>query len=99
MNSVLVQDSDTGEKSIYFISKVFREAELRYQKIELLALAVVITSRKLRPYFQSHRIVFKSNYPIKQVLGKPDLARRMMAWSIEFSEYDIQFLPRGMMSQ
>lgn len=36
-----------------------------------------------------------SNYPIKQVLGKPDLAGRMVAWSVELSEYDIQFMPRG----
>jgi hypothetical protein len=56
---------------------------------------VVVTSRKLRPYFEGHRIVVKLNYPIKQVLGKPDLVGRMVAWSIELSEYDIQFLPRG----
>jgi len=68
---------------------------LRYQKIECLALTVVTTARKLRPYFQSHKIVVKSNYPIKQVLSKPDLAGRMVAWSIELSEYDIQFVPRG----
>jgi len=95
MSSMLVQDSNTGDKPIYFISKVFRHVELRYQKIELLALAVVITAMKLRPYFQSHRIVVKSNYSIKQVLGKPDLIGRMVAWSIELSEYEIQFLPRG----
>jgi len=95
ISSVLVQNSDTGEKPIYFISKVFRGAELRYQKVELLALFVVITARKLRSYFQSHQIVVKSNYPIKQVLRKPDLAGRMVAWSIELSEYDIRFLPRG----
>jgi len=95
MSSVLVDDSDSGEKPIYFVSKVFRGAELKYQKIELLALAVVITARKLRPYFQSHKIVVKTNFPIKQVLGKPDLVGRMVAWSIELLEYDIQFMLRG----
>jgi ribonuclease HI len=95
MSTVLVEDSEAGEKPIYFVSRVFKGAELRYQKIERLALAVVTTARKLRPYFQSHKIVVKSDYPIKQVLGKPDLARRMVAWSIELSEYDIQFVPRG----
>jgi len=39
--------------------------------------------------------VVKPNFPIKQVLGKPDLARRMVALSIELSEYDIQYVPRG----
>jgi len=93
--TILVEDSEAGEKPISFVSRVLKGAELRYQKIERLALAVVTTTRKLRPYFQGHKIVVKSNYPIKQVLGKPDLAGRMVAWSIELSEYDIQFIPRG----
>lgn len=95
MSSVLVQDSESGEKPIYFVSKVFWGAELRYQKIELLAPTVVIPARKLLPYFQSHKIVEKTNFPIKQVLCKPDIAGRMVVWSIELSEYGIQFLPRG----
>lgn len=95
MSTVLVEDSEEGERPIYFVSRVFKGAEQRYQKLERLALAVVVTARKLRPYFQSHRIVVKTDYPIRQVLGKPDLAGRMVARSIELSEYDIQFVPRG----
>jgi hypothetical protein len=95
MSTVLVEDSETSEKPIYFVSRVFKGAELRYQKIERVALAVVTTARKLCPYFQSHKIVVKSDYPIRQVLGKPDLAGRMVAWSIELSKYDVQFVPRG----
>jgi ribonuclease HI len=95
ISTVLVEESETGEQPIYFVSRVLKGAELRYQKIERLALAVVTTARKLRPYFQSHKIVVKSDYPIRQVLGKPDLAGRMVAWSVELSEYDVQFVPRG----
>jgi hypothetical protein len=51
MSLVLVEDADISEKPIYFVSRVFKVAELRYQKIERLALAVVTTARKLRPYF------------------------------------------------
>jgi hypothetical protein len=94
MSTILVEDSEGGEKPIYFVIRVFKGAELRYQKIERLALAVVITARKLRPYFQSHKIVVKTDYPIRQVLGKPDLVGRMVAWSKELSEYDVQFVPR-----
>jgi len=74
MSTALVEDSEAGEKLIYFVSRVFKGEELRYQKIERLALDVVTTTRKIRPYFQSHKIMVKSNYPIKQVLGKPHLA-------------------------
>lgn len=51
--SLLVKGFESEEKPIYFISKVFRGAELRYQKIESLSLAVVTMARKLRPYCQS----------------------------------------------
>ncbi|XP_039687770.1 uncharacterized protein [Medicago truncatula] len=95
LSSVLVEESDEREKPIYFVSRVLKGAELRYQKIEKLALAVIITARKLRPYFQSHKIVIRTNYPVKQILGKLDLAGRMLSWSVELSEYDIQFAPRN----
>jgi ribonuclease HI len=49
----------------------------------------------LRHYFQGHQVIIKTDYPIKKVLRKPDLAGRMVAWSIELSEYDIVFSPRG----
>jgi hypothetical protein len=65
------------------------------EKIEKLSLAIICTARRLRQYFQSHQIIVKTDYPIKQVLKKPDLARRMVAWSIELSEYDLTFTPRG----
>ena len=74
---------------------MFKGAELRYQKIERLALAIITTARKLHPYFQSHKIIVKTNYAVKQVLSKPDLAGRMVSWSVELSEYDIQFVPRS----
>jgi ribonuclease HI len=58
-------------------------------------LAVIVTARKLRQYFQSHKVVLKTDYPINNVLKKPDLAGRMVAWSVDVSEFDITFSPRG----
>lgn len=48
MNFVLVQDKQKTKQLIYSVSKMFKGTKLRYQKIERLALAVVITIRKLR---------------------------------------------------
>nr|KYP70058.1 Gypsy retrotransposon integrase-like protein 1 [Cajanus cajan] len=75
--------------------RVLQDAERRYQMIEKLALALVTAARRLRPYFQSHQVVVKTNYPIKQILRKPELAGRMIAWSIELSEFGIQYENRG----
>ncbi|MCI26253.1 hypothetical protein A2U01_0047448, partial [Trifolium medium] len=41
------------------------------------------------------QIVVKTDYPIKNVLRKPDLAGRMVAWSVELFEFDITYVPRG----
>ncbi|MCI76918.1 hypothetical protein A2U01_0098188, partial [Trifolium medium] len=54
MSSALVQEVDGEEKPMYFVSRVFQGAEVRYQKIKKLSLAVVVTARRLRQYFQSH---------------------------------------------
>ncbi|XP_045791855.1 uncharacterized protein LOC123886594 [Trifolium pratense] len=95
LSSALVQEVEGEEKPIYFVSRTLRGAETRYQRIERLSLAVVVTARKLRQYFQSHKIVVRTDYPIKNVLRKLDLAGRMVAWSVELSEFDITFSPRG----
>ncbi|XP_057418153.1 uncharacterized protein LOC130712333 [Lotus japonicus] len=70
-------------------------AELRYQKIEKAALAILKTARRLRPYFQSFQVKVKTDVPLRQVLQKPDLSGRLVSWSVELSEYDIQYEPRG----
>nr|KYP49822.1 Retrotransposable element Tf2 [Cajanus cajan] len=70
-------------------------SQKQYQMIEKLALALVTAARRLRPYFQSHQVVIKTDYPIKQILRKQELARRMIAWSVKLSEFDIQYESRG----
>ncbi|MBW1279622.1 hypothetical protein KYD79_28015, partial [Escherichia coli] len=46
------------------VSKSLLDAETRYPAMEKLALAVVISAQKLRPYFQSHAIVVMTSHPI-----------------------------------
>src|SRR6266487_4643013 len=94
MSLALVEEIKGEERPVYFVSRIFKGAEIRYQKIEKLSLAVVTTARRLRHYFQSHKIIVKTDHPIKHVLKKPNLARRMVVWAVELSEYDITFVPR-----
>ncbi|KAM2531770.1 hypothetical protein PS1_000466 [Malus domestica] len=39
------------ERHVYYASKALQDAETRYSNIEKLALALVMSARKLRPYF------------------------------------------------
>ena len=62
--------------------------------MEKLILALVTTSRKLRPYFQAHTIEVPTEYPMKQVLHKPETSGRLIKWAIELSEFNIRYKPR-----
>ncbi|RDX84949.1 Retrovirus-related Pol polyprotein from transposon 17.6, partial [Mucuna pruriens] len=77
ISATLVQEREKEQCPMYFISKTLHGPERRYQKIEKGAMALVIASRRLHPYFQSFSIVVRTDMPIQQVLRKPDLAGRM----------------------
>ena len=62
--------------------------------MEKLILALVTTARKLRPYFQAHTIEVPTEFPMKQVLHKPETSGRLMKWAIELSEFDIRYKPK-----
>ncbi|XP_017438200.1 uncharacterized protein LOC108344248 [Vigna angularis] len=60
-----------------------------------VALALLTASRRLRPYFQSHQVLVRTDHPIAKILRKPDLAGRIVGWAIELSEFGLRFEPRG----
>ncbi|XP_057444187.1 uncharacterized protein LOC130736368 [Lotus japonicus] len=94
-STVLLQEEKKKYKIIYFVSHTLQGAELRYQKIEKAALVILKTARCLRPYFQSFQVKVKTKILLRQILQKPDLSGRLGSWSVELSEYDIQYEPRG----
>ncbi|XP_014521800.1 uncharacterized protein LOC106778352 [Vigna radiata var. radiata] len=63
--------------------------------VEKVALALLHASRRLRPYFQSHQVVVRTDHPVSKILRKPDLAGRMVGWAVELSEFSIRYEPRG----
>jgi ribonuclease HI len=59
-----------------------------------LAFALIVSARRLRPYFQAHAIQVLTEYPLKKILQKPDLSGRLVNWSVELGQFDIEFYPR-----
>ena len=93
-SAVLVRDKDRVQHPVYYCSRALRGAEERYPRMEKLILALVTAARKLRPYFQAHTIEVPTEYPMKQVLHKPETSGRLIKWAIELSEFDIRYKPK-----
>ncbi|XP_075491166.1 uncharacterized protein LOC142529496 [Primulina tabacum] len=92
--SVLIREERTDQKQVYYVSHALRGAELNYSKVEKIAMALVVTARKLRPYFLSHPIVVLTNYPLGRIMTHAEVSGRMVKWTIELREYNIEYKPR-----
>ena len=62
--------------------------------MEKLALAFVIVSRKLRPYFHAYSIEVLTNYHLCQVLEKPLASKRLLKWAIKLRQFDMNYCLR-----
>ncbi|CAA7057629.1 unnamed protein product [Microthlaspi erraticum] len=94
VSGVLVREELNEQRPIFYVSKSLIDAETRYPAMEKLALAIVMSARKLRPYFQSHTIVVMTSQPLRTMLHSPSQSGRLAKWAIELSEYDIEYRTR-----
>ena len=94
ISAVLVRDKERVQHPVYYCSRALRGAEERYPRMEKLILALVTAARMLRSYFQAHTIEVPMEYPMKQVLHKPETSGRLMKWAIELSEFDTRYKPK-----
>ena len=77
VSATLVREEDKVQKPMYYTSQALRKVEERYPLIEKLALALVTTACKLKPYFQAHTIVVLTNKPLRRAMSNPKVAGRM----------------------
>ncbi|XP_073061787.1 uncharacterized protein [Primulina eburnea] len=94
VSSVLVKLEGSTQQPVYYVSHALKGAEIRYSGLEKLALALVMTARRLRPYFLSHPIVVLTNSPLGRILTHSDMSGRLVKWTTELGEYDIQYEPK-----
>lgn len=87
----LIRDDNGVQWPIYYVSNTLQEAKPRYPDDDMLALAVIISARKLRPYFQVHPIVVMTDRSLRQTLGKLDASGRLVKWSMELGEFNIEY--------
>ncbi|KAJ0746342.1 putative ribonuclease H [Helianthus annuus] len=94
VSAVLVKDHEGTQHPVYYVSKSLLNAESKYSHLEKLILALIIASTKLHHYFETHLIIVKTNFPIKNALRKPEISGEMAKWAVKLSAYDIKYKPR-----
>ena len=53
----LIREENMVQLQVYYVSQAFQGAEARYSPIEKITFALIMASRKLRPYFQANPII------------------------------------------
>ena len=67
ISAILIKEEEQAQHPVYYVSKRLLDAETRYSNMENLAYALILASRKLRPYFKAHKIEVRTSFPLRQV--------------------------------
>jgi hypothetical protein len=84
----------TVQRPVYYVSEVLHEAKTRYLETHKLLYAVLIASRKLRHYFQAHRVVVVISFPLRAILHNSNATGNITKWAAELAEFQLDFQPR-----
>jgi hypothetical protein len=94
-----VQKEEEEEKfkqiPVYFSSEALSGSKLFYSELEKIAYAVIMAARKLRHYFEGHRIRVITNQSLNDLFANKEASTRIIKWGAELSEYIIDFERRS----
>jgi ribonuclease HI len=98
-SAIVVERNEEGhafgvQRPMYFISEILSESKVRYSAVQKLLYAILITSRKLRHYFEEYKITVITDFPLADILHNQDVMGHISKWAVELGALSIDFNPR-----
>jgi hypothetical protein len=78
-------------KPVYFVSTILHDVREHYTMQQKLLYTLLISSRKLRHYFQGHPIKVVTDRPLETILRNPNVTGRVAEWAVELQPFEISF--------
>jgi hypothetical protein len=80
---------------IYFVSEALAGLKKYYLEMEKICYAVAMSARKLRHYFEAHKVRVLMNHPLNDIFGNHDSSGTIGKWAMELLEHAIDFEKRS----
>ena len=98
--AIVVEHPEEGHaygirRPVYFISEVRSESKVRYPSVQKVLYGILITSKKLRHYFDEYKISVITDFPLADILHNRDATGQISKWAVELGALEINFKPRA----
>jgi ribonuclease HI len=96
--ALIVERAEEGhaypvQHPVYFISEILGPSKIRYPQVQKLLYAIILTARKLRHYFDDHKVIIVTGFPIGDILHNKEAIGRVAKWACKLGAQDIEFRP------
>jgi hypothetical protein len=89
VSAILVQEKEEKGKikqiPVYFTLEALSGSKIFYSEVEKIAYAVIMAARKLRHYFEGHRIRVIANQPSNDLFANRVASTRIIKWGAKLS--------------
>jgi hypothetical protein len=70
---------------VYFVSEVLTGSKRFYSEMEKICYTVIMSTCKLRHYFEAHTIRVLTSQPLNDIFENRDSSERISKWAMELS--------------